>query len=209
MVYVNFDTAITERFHVVLEGWPLEKFCAPSSIASRNELSVLLASLESGSTRFRKLTAEEFQQWSNQRFDASLGITAEQCASPPADSASEPTEPAVETPEPPNPEPLVEPSPSESSAPSAPLEQPVGQESSVSPTSGLENPVVTTSTVPAKRKLAANDDTVKQRRRPLAGAFINSGVTSSNGATVMVPATRRKERSDKNKKRGPRAKKSS
>ena len=56
MYYTNFDRAITEKYQVVLEGWPLEKFCSPSEIASWNEVSVLMTSFESGANRFRKLS---------------------------------------------------------------------------------------------------------------------------------------------------------
>jgi hypothetical protein len=66
MYYTNFDRAITEKYHVILVGWPLEKFCSPSDIASRNEVSVLMASFESGATRFRKLSPTEFEKWTEE-----------------------------------------------------------------------------------------------------------------------------------------------
>jgi hypothetical protein len=77
MYYTNFDHAITKKYHVILEGWPLEKFCSPSEIASRNEISVLMVSFESGATRFRKLSPTEFKKWSEQRFNATVGLTTE------------------------------------------------------------------------------------------------------------------------------------
>ena len=43
-------------------------------------------------------------------------------------------------------------------------------------------------------------------QRPLANAFINTGVTSANGAAVMVMAKVRKPHADKGKKKGPRTK---
>ena len=43
-------------------------------------------------------------------------------------------------------------------------------------------------------------------QRPLVDAFVNAGVTSANGAMVMVMAKSRKPRADKGKKRGPRTK---
>jgi len=76
MYYSNFDHFITEKYHVVLEGWPLEKFCSPSDIASRNEISVLMASFESNSTRFCKLSMAEFEKWSDDRFNAAVESTS-------------------------------------------------------------------------------------------------------------------------------------
>ena len=70
MYYTNFEHAITEKYHVVLEGWPLERFCSPSDIQSRTEISVLMKSLESGATRFRKLSTTEFEDWSEKCFNA-------------------------------------------------------------------------------------------------------------------------------------------
>ena len=63
MYYTDIDHFITERYHIVLEGWPLEKFCSPSDIQSRNKISVLMKSLDSGATRFRKLSTTEFEDW--------------------------------------------------------------------------------------------------------------------------------------------------
>jgi hypothetical protein len=50
MYYTNFDRSITDKYHIIIEGWPLEKFCSPSEIVSRNEVSVLMASFESGTS---------------------------------------------------------------------------------------------------------------------------------------------------------------
>ena len=77
MYYTNFDHAIIEKYHVILEGWPLEKFCSPSEIVSRNEVSVVMASFESGTTRFRKLSPTEFEKWSEERFSATINAPHE------------------------------------------------------------------------------------------------------------------------------------
>ncbi|KAG1721553.1 uncharacterized protein EDB91DRAFT_1024695, partial [Suillus paluster] len=34
MYYQNFDSYITTKFHIILENWPLSKFCAPGDISS-------------------------------------------------------------------------------------------------------------------------------------------------------------------------------
>ncbi|KAF8152622.1 hypothetical protein B0H34DRAFT_861813 [Crassisporium funariophilum] len=76
MCYSNFDHFIMEKYHIILEGWPLEKLCSPSDIASRNEISVLMASFDSSSTCFRKLSAAEFEKWSNDRFNTAVESTS-------------------------------------------------------------------------------------------------------------------------------------
>ena len=60
-------------------------------------------------------------------------------------------------------------------------------------------------TVPAKRNHSAISGPPTSQC-PLADAFVNAGVTSANGAMVMVMAKSRKPRADKGKKKGPRAK---
>src|SRR5277367_4876349 len=70
MYYRNFDDSITAKYGVVLEGWPLERFCNPSDIVSRTEISVLRSSFESGAARFRLLTQAELATWFETRFQA-------------------------------------------------------------------------------------------------------------------------------------------
>ena len=197
MYYTNFEHAITEKHHVVLEGWPLERFCSPSDIQSRTEISVLMKSLESGATRFRKLSTTEFEDWSEKRFNAKADST---------------TGPGPTSPPPPLPPSLPIPSPSVSQE-SVPND---GPGPGVSTTSGsdIENippapsqhlSSMSSMTVPAKRNHTGVNEPLTSQH-PLADAFINAGVTSANGATVMVMAKTRKPRADKGKKRGPRAK---
>lgn len=95
MYYTNFDNAITEKYHVVLEGWPLEKFCNPSDIRSRTEISVLMTSFESGATRFRKLSTTEFEQWCEKRCLANLAN-----GPGPSNASSPSTPPSVVVPPP-------------------------------------------------------------------------------------------------------------
>jgi hypothetical protein len=73
MYYTNFDTNITAKYGVVLENWPLSKFCCPGDINSRNELRVLFHAWETDSTRFRRLSDAEFEDWETSRFNAAMG----------------------------------------------------------------------------------------------------------------------------------------
>lgn len=72
MYYQNFDSNITEKYGVIVENWVLRKFCSPSDVASRTELKMLLAAWQSGTTRFRKLSDEELEEWREKRFQAAL-----------------------------------------------------------------------------------------------------------------------------------------
>ncbi|KAG1756178.1 uncharacterized protein EDB91DRAFT_1241276 [Suillus paluster] len=38
MYYQNFNTNITAQYHIIIENWPLAKFCAPGDISSCNKL---------------------------------------------------------------------------------------------------------------------------------------------------------------------------
>ena len=201
MYYTNFDSAITEKYHVIIEGWPLEKFCSPSDIASRNEVSVLMASFESGATRFRKLSPTEFKKWTEERLSPAVN------SSPDAtDSSSSPSSDPTPTHETPVQSPSAPPLGSQEST-SSPQESISNEEPGPS-TGRVSDPdfenIPPQSTVPAKRKQGHAER--PSSRHPLTNTFINAGVTSSNGATVMVNAKARKPRADKGKKRGPRAK---
>jgi hypothetical protein len=197
MYYTNFDNAITEKYHVVLEGWPLEKVCNPSDIRSRTEISVLMTSLESGATRFRKLSTTEFEQWCEKRL-------ADSATGPQPSNASSPlTPPSVVVP----PSVSQEPVSNEGAGASTTLANNENiPPSSPSRDGGNENVQLPSSmTIPAKRN-HTDIGGPSTSQRPLADAFINTGVTTANGTTVMVKAKARKPRADKGKKRGPRAK---
>lgn len=62
MSYVNFD-GITARVSVIIDNWPLKKFCAPGDIGSRPELETLLTSWTDGATCFRSLTDVQRAAW--------------------------------------------------------------------------------------------------------------------------------------------------
>ncbi|KAL6298785.1 hypothetical protein BKA93DRAFT_743471, partial [Sparassis latifolia] len=67
MVYLNFDTQITAKFGVVIENWPLPKFCCPGDVGSHTKLEILFGSWESGRTCFRSMPDEEWMQWLERR----------------------------------------------------------------------------------------------------------------------------------------------
>lgn len=75
MIYQNFAASMTARYAVVCDNWPLERFCSPSSLGSRNEVKVLYQAFETNTARFRKLTEEEFTQWEEDTFNNALAIT--------------------------------------------------------------------------------------------------------------------------------------
>jgi hypothetical protein len=214
MYYTNFDRAITEKYHVILEGWPLEKFCSPSEIVSRNEVSVLMTSFESGATRFRKLSPTEFEKWSEERFNATIASTTGPVATVTSSSPLPPDSTAPHEPDytPPHEPPVLlqsAPLPVSDSHASISNEDtrsstdinldPEGENAPPS----AEN-VPPSSTVPAKRKRNHAESRQPLANRP--NTFVNTGVTSTNGATVMVNAKTRKPRADKGKRRGPRSK---
>ncbi|EIW75718.1 hypothetical protein CONPUDRAFT_77330 [Coniophora puteana RWD-64-598 SS2] len=86
--YSNFDVAVTEKYGIIVDNWPLPVFQSPSLIGSMTELRVLLTALKTSTTKFRKLSQEEWRAWENARFNRAM----EQMG--PTDSAQEP-EPAI------------------------------------------------------------------------------------------------------------------
>jgi hypothetical protein len=75
MFYSNFDDNITSKYGVVIENWPLKKFCSPGDISSKPELQVLYHAWKSGSTVFRKMSRTEFEDWEDARFRERLAET--------------------------------------------------------------------------------------------------------------------------------------
>ncbi|KAI9059665.1 hypothetical protein FKP32DRAFT_1606017 [Trametes sanguinea] len=71
MVYVGFAEQITGRHGVVIDNWPLPRFLAPSNIRTRLELTTLLSAWETDTTRFRKLSRDEWEQWQQQHTSGS------------------------------------------------------------------------------------------------------------------------------------------
>ncbi|KAG1874960.1 hypothetical protein F4604DRAFT_1581917, partial [Suillus subluteus] len=69
MYYVKFDENITVQHGVVLENWLLKKFASPGDIGSMVEVKTVYNGFMSGVTKFRKLTAAEWQEWEEVRFN--------------------------------------------------------------------------------------------------------------------------------------------
>lgn len=63
MCYLNFAERITGRHGIILENWPLGRFCAPGEISSRPELETLIGAWTTNATRFRALTDAEWDAW--------------------------------------------------------------------------------------------------------------------------------------------------
>ncbi|KAG1884776.1 hypothetical protein F4604DRAFT_1919299 [Suillus subluteus] len=72
MYYHNFDHHITAKYRIIVENWPLTKFCCPGDLNSWTEISVLKSAWDSGATRFHKLTDTEFEEWEEEHFQAAL-----------------------------------------------------------------------------------------------------------------------------------------
>ncbi|KAG1745381.1 uncharacterized protein EDB91DRAFT_1080309 [Suillus paluster] len=95
MYYTNFDTNITAKYRVVLEKWPLSKFCCPGDISSCNELRVLYHAWNTNTTCFRQLSDVEFKDWENGRCDDKMAemsrdVDEDNMSTPPAQSPSPP-----------------------------------------------------------------------------------------------------------------------
>lgn len=72
MYYVNFDANITAQHGVVLDNWPLKKFANPGDIGSMVEVKIVYNAFRTGMTKFRKLTAAEWEDWDETRFNNTL-----------------------------------------------------------------------------------------------------------------------------------------
>ncbi|KAI0749934.1 hypothetical protein C8Q80DRAFT_1269728 [Daedaleopsis nitida] len=62
MNYTNFDSAITAKFGVVCENWPIPNFVSPSNMTYM-EAEITLHAFDSGAARFRSLTDTEWKDW--------------------------------------------------------------------------------------------------------------------------------------------------
>jgi len=63
MYYTNFDDNITAKWRIVLEGWPLKRFCSPADLSTQNEVQLLMHAWENGAAKFRVLNDEEWEAW--------------------------------------------------------------------------------------------------------------------------------------------------
>ncbi|KIY46239.1 hypothetical protein FISHEDRAFT_75843 [Fistulina hepatica ATCC 64428] len=63
VVYSNFNSAITQPYNIIVEHWPLPKFCGPHDIHDKFQLEILFNALETGTTVFRRLALHERVEW--------------------------------------------------------------------------------------------------------------------------------------------------
>ncbi len=74
MHYSLFDTQITARYGVVVDCWPLRTFCAPSALKTLNEVEVLFNAWQTGATKFRVLSNEEWEKWEAETLRVKLAM---------------------------------------------------------------------------------------------------------------------------------------
>jgi hypothetical protein len=215
MNYQNFEDGITDKFGVVLENWPLKTFCSPSDIKSRNEVKVLFHAWDSGATRFRKMPVAEWKEWQEKQFQQALGCseTVEDDGDGDGDGNDDGDGDGDGDQRPPGNHNGMTAGVDQRSEPGTtafwPIDPTLQMTTDPAPTN-----VTTASTLAIATTSSASDGErhgghkgKKRRREPLTD-FINSTVTSSTGAPVILSKKPRKERSDKGVKRGPRARKS-
>lgn len=90
MNYTSFESAITDKYGIVHEGWPLETFCTPSSVGSQASLELLYAAWLNGTARFRRLTPAESRE-RNERRAEELRLAAIAAAEAKAAAAAAPS----------------------------------------------------------------------------------------------------------------------
>ncbi|PIL36587.1 hypothetical protein GSI_00276 [Ganoderma sinense ZZ0214-1] len=220
MYYVNFDQHITVKFGVVLENWPLTKFAAPGSFSAIPLLSLLYNAFDSGTTRFRSLSDEEWLEWL-QAYKAGQappavtaspsGLTVEEEDFAAAADSEAPVE-------------LSAPAGSETafaSAPSASASSAKEGAPSASVTNGNVNTApseVGTGATPSPSAPDVNMAETRITEVAVArgqkrtfqqvgdGNFVNNFVSADGTGIVQITKKPRKQRSDAGKKRGPRKK---
>lgn len=205
MYYVNFEAHVTARFGIVLENWPVQKFAAPGSFSSIPTLTVIYNAFESGATRFRSLTDDEWTTWMI-AYKAGESALAVASTSPlAAIREGQPSTPASSLPHD-----VV----SDTTAPVAPA--------APAPEPAPEHALPPAPTAPPEAPMhpmpAADADGMRGEKRSFEQAlsesttavpapsavFINSVAGSAGTGVVHVTKKPRKERSDKGKKKGPR-----
>ncbi|KAG6874658.1 hypothetical protein C0992_007081 [Termitomyces sp. T32_za158] len=180
MVYVNFEEKFTWNLGICLEGWPLPRFCSPSDLKTRAEVTLLLSAWKSGTTHFRQMGQEEWKEWRGKR-ETSATATSDVLLSNPSPAESIPSRPP--SPQQSPQEELHTTSPSRNGL--EPVPEPIPDRQGPGPTS--------TGTM-----------TSSGRKRKSVEFVHASGVTSATGNVIITAKRHRKERSDKGVKRGSR-----
>ncbi|PCH43268.1 hypothetical protein WOLCODRAFT_153320 [Wolfiporia cocos MD-104 SS10] len=223
MIYTNFDSTITAKYGIIVEGWPLTDFCCPSDVGSHNELLILSRVFETGTTRFHLLSSEEFKRWKEERLPVATPVRP---STDPAQSQSDNPTPStvpvhVDTPpptstvifslpQPPTPALSV---PSTTQCPSLP-EPPEPASSPPLSMPFAPPPLPPPTLLPAHYatqhsllvlSLGGEDHAGNKQKHatPISAMFINT-VTMENGLGITIPMKTCKVRSDKGIKHGPR-----
>ncbi|KAL7283094.1 hypothetical protein ACG7TL_002519 [Trametes sanguinea] len=172
MIYATFEESITVKYGVVCERWPLPRFCSPSDISSPVELEILRNAWESGTTRFRSLSNEEWAQWLDAWAKARLPVAPPSSStSPSTTTASAPSYPPPSA------------SPSSVHTPATATSPPV-----TLPASNLSPPPPTSS--PASQSLAPCDPAVHVLGNTLDTAQDgNPLITAQDGVVTVMQTT--------------------
>ncbi|KDQ10068.1 hypothetical protein BOTBODRAFT_640759 [Botryobasidium botryosum FD-172 SS1] len=115
MVYGNFGQHVTAKYGLVIDNWPLPRFCSPSDIGSAMEVNILFNAWKNDVAKFRKLSPSELAAW----FAARAQDSVVAAAAPPA-AANSATPAPVTTPTPTSSTPDASLSTAPSAAPPAP-----------------------------------------------------------------------------------------
>lgn len=228
MFYTNFDDNITDKHGIIVKNWPLSVFCAPGDIRTLTELKVLCNAWESGTAHFYRMNMDEATKWVNERSNRAIAETSGPAAAPPTtvtapspnqdlpsqsgsgDSAVNGSEEQA------NPAQTINtPAATTTSEQANPTDlasvasTPVFDPSLTTPDLNSTSPSTSATASSAKRARATDGEpsttegepSTNRRRQDLNPAFINTFITSVNGATVLMNKKPRKERSDKGRKR--------
>ena len=228
MFYTNFDENITDKHGIIVKNWPLPVFCAPGDIHTVTELRVLYNAWESGTAHFYRMTMDEATKWVKERLSSAIATSSLPLISNTIPSATGVTAPSANQDLPSesgsgdsdvtagngsantpidNPDTTIananptDPDVSEQTNPSV-ASTPIFDPSLPTPNSTPPTDSATASS--GKRARAAEGQPLpptKRRRQGLAPGFINTSVTSVDGATVLINKKPHKEQSDKGRKR--------
>ncbi|KIY46450.1 hypothetical protein FISHEDRAFT_75609 [Fistulina hepatica ATCC 64428] len=233
MVYTNFDEKITRTYGVVIEGWPLPKFCGPHAIDDKHQLNILCEAFETNTTRFRRLTPSEKIEWEQGRIASvsHAGAVARPCSEMVGGLSTENSVPSTSRS---TPAPCVTPLPIQALGPSAGL--PTFDVDLIDPVLRGMQAVMSTQvhsgSTAATSSHAMIGSASTSVRMPIAGMYefalnvtpnpagaaagmgTTDGTAASNtsmhfsnvGTMMSIPKKKRKERSDKGKPRGPQKK---
>lgn len=178
MYYKNFDENITAKYGVVCRSWPLQKFCSPADLSSRNEVEILYNAWKTGTASFERMSDADWTSWNDARFRV---VLAEMGAGGETSGIEDAGDGAADT--------------STSTPHDARVEPLILQPSDAVPTASKR---------PAPADNSNASGSKKRKTAPLADSTIINTLTSINGAPITIPKKPRKPRSDIGKKRGPR-----